>query len=92
MKKTIVAQISINKKFETKFLNLAATIVTKSNAEEGCITYRLHKDIYNENAYLFYEEYLNETAVDFHNSSSHFNVFIDEISSMLLKEPVINIY
>jgi len=92
MKNVIVAQISVKKEFNTEFLNFAEIMVTKSNNENGCITYRLNRDVYNDTEYIFYEEYVNKKAIDFHNTSSHFSDFINKISSMLLKEPIINIY
>ncbi|WBX75127.1 putative quinol monooxygenase [Tenacibaculum ovolyticum] len=92
MKNVIVAQISVKKEFNTEFLDFAEIMVAKSNNEDGCITYRLNKDVYNDSEYIFYEEYINKEAIDFHNTSSHFIDFINKISPMLLKEPIINIY
>ncbi|WP_299120811.1 putative quinol monooxygenase [uncultured Tenacibaculum sp.] len=92
MKKIIVAQLNVQKKHEASFLDLAKIMVEKSNKEQGCISYRLHKDIYNQGRYLFYEEYISKTARDFHNNSDHFNWFINNITSLLIEEPIINNY
>ena len=92
MQKVIVAQIAIKKRKESKFLELAEEMVKISNSEIGCITYRLHKDLFNDGNYLFYEEYVDSSAVDIHNNSSHFHQFIKDITPLITKTPIINIY
>lgn len=92
MKKIIVAQLNIKKGHEINFLELSKSMVIQSNNEIGCITYRLHQDIYNKGKYLFYEEYIDETARDFHNKSNHFKCFIDNVTPMLSEKPIIHNY
>ncbi|TDQ27779.1 putative quinol monooxygenase [Tenacibaculum caenipelagi] len=92
MQKVIIAQIAIQQGKENDFLKLAIEMVKTSNAETGCITYRLHKDLFNESNYLFYEEYIDSKAVDAHNNSTHFHQFIKDITPLITKEPIINIY
>jgi quinol monooxygenase YgiN len=92
MQKVIIAQIAIQQGKENDFLKLALEMVKTSNAETGCITYRLHKDLFNENNYLFYEEYIDSKAVDAHNNSTHFHQFINDITPLITKKPIINIY
>ena len=90
--KKIIAQLNVQKKQEVNFLNLAKIMIKESNNEKGCISYRLHKDIYNQGKYLFYEEYIDQIARDSHNNSTHFKWFINKITPLLVEEPIINNY
>ncbi|CAM1357441.1 putative quinol monooxygenase [Tenacibaculum halocynthiae] len=92
MEKIIIAQITVKENQIVTFLKLASEMVKTSNQEEGCITYQLLNDVYNKSSFLFYEKYQNEKAVKLHNTSFHFNAFLNDISSLLSKEPIINIY
>ncbi|WP_299109869.1 putative quinol monooxygenase [uncultured Tenacibaculum sp.] len=92
MKKIIIAQLSIKEAYKAQFLNLSEDMVTTSNSEEGCITYQLHNDVFDSNSFLFYEEYINEEAVNHHNNSIHFSSFINAITPLLTKAPIINMY
>lgn len=92
MQKVIIAQIAIQQGKESDFLKLAEEMVKTSNSETGCITYQLHKDLFGEGNYLFYEEYIDRKAVDAHNNSTHFHQFIKDITALITKEPIINIY
>ena len=92
MKKIVIAQISIKEAQRNNFLALAKEMIKISNAEKGCIMYRLLEDIEQDNQFLFYEEYSNQQAVDHHNSSSHFHDFLNNITNMLNAAPVINTY
>ncbi|MEE3999375.1 putative quinol monooxygenase [Tenacibaculum sp. FZY0031] len=92
MQKVIIAQLAIQQGKENYFLKLAVEMVKMSNAEKGCITYQLHKDLFNEGNYLFYEEYIDKTAVEAHNNSAHFHQFIKDITPLITREPIINIY
>jgi len=54
--------------------------------------YRLLNEINKPNEFVIYEKYINDKAVDFHNSSEHFKDFIKSVPELLLTEPQIDIY
>lgn len=89
MKKTIIAQLSIQETKTEQFLKLAEIMVNKSIAENGCLAYKLLKEVGEENEFLIYEKYENESAVERHNSSEHFKSFLDSVLPLLTKEPAI---
>ncbi|UGU15862.1 antibiotic biosynthesis monooxygenase [Sinomicrobium kalidii] len=89
MKKTIIAQLSIQETKTEQFLKLAEIMVNKSIAENGCLAYKLLKEVDKENEFLIYEKYENESAVERHNSSEHFKSFLDSVLPLLTKEPAI---
>lgn len=92
MEKVIIAQLSIQEAKTEVFLKLATIMINASNAETGCLTYKLLKEFNNENKFFFYEKYENEKAIENHNSSKHFKNFINSVMPLLAKEPTIEIF
>ena len=92
MEKTIIAQLSIQGAKTEEFLKLAAMMVNKSLAENGCLSYKLLKEVDKENDFFIYEKYKNKVAVENHNSSDHFKGFINSVMPLLTKEPKIEIF
>ncbi|TPN85185.1 putative quinol monooxygenase [Aquimarina algicola] len=92
MKKTVLAQIDVKQNSVEEFLTLAKEMVIKSNAESGCLIYALYNAIEKENEFFVYEKYENEKAVEYHNSSEHFNSFIKSVMPLLNREPVIEVF
>ncbi|MFT4611792.1 MAG: quinol monooxygenase YgiN [Glaciecola sp.] len=80
MEKVIIAQLSIQQSKIDAFLSLAKIMVNTSASENGCITYKLLKEIDKENSFFFYEKYESKEAVEVHNSSEHFNSFITAVT------------
>lgn len=92
MKKVIVAQLSITKETISEFLSLAEDMVTSTNSEPGCICYKLMQGVKDEGDFIFYEEYNDQAAIDFHNASDHFKTFGEAIADMLVNPPVVDVY
>lgn len=87
--KTIIAQLSTRETKTDQFLKLASIMVNKSITENGCIAYKLLKDVSEENEFLIYEKYENDKAVEEHKSSEHFKSFLNSILPLLAKDPII---
>ncbi|SDS12446.1 Quinol monooxygenase YgiN [Polaribacter sp. KT25b] len=92
MKKTIIAHFNVKEAKTTAFLKITKALVKDSNTEIGCITYRFFKEIDRENNYVIYEKYDNESAIEIHNNSKHFQRFIEAVPALLTKEPIIEIF
>ncbi|MEX0274589.1 MAG: putative quinol monooxygenase [Flavobacteriaceae bacterium] len=89
MKKTIIVQLNIQATKTAQFLELAKTMVNESLTEKGCLTYKLLKKVGTENEFFIYETYVNEKAVEKHNASKHFKIFIHSVMPLLYEEPII---
>lgn len=89
MEKTVIAQLSIQITKTEDFLKLAEIMVNESIAENGCLTYKLLKEVDKENDFFIYEKYENEKSVENHNSSEHFKSLINAVMPLLIKEPTI---
>jgi autoinducer 2-degrading protein len=57
-------------------LNLLPEIVKKSTAEEGNITYKIHRGTSETNTLMLYEAYKDESALAEHRNSEHFQTIV----------------
>ena len=92
MKKTINARIIVKPEVVEQFLALAKTMVEKSNLEQGCLVYKLYQEVGNPSGFIFYEVYENQDAVNIHNSSLHFKIFIEQISELASDKPQVDVF
>ena len=88
----MIAQLSIEEKNVTQFINLAKTMTEKSRQETGCLAYRFLSEIDKPNEFIVYEKYIDEAAVALHNSSEHIKVFLKLVTPLLLEQPIIDLY
>jgi quinol monooxygenase YgiN len=73
-------------------MRVTAAIVPPSRAEAGCISYDVHQRLSGEDEYLFFEEWTDQAALDFHFKTPHFQEFIKEFTQLLQAPPNIRIY
>jgi quinol monooxygenase YgiN len=92
MKKVINARITVKPEAIEQFLSYANLIVLASNLEKGCLVYNLYQEVGNQAGFIFYEEYVDQDAVDFHNSTNHFKTFIGQITNILAEAPLIEVF
>ena len=92
MEKTIIAHISVKPNKTEDFIKLAKVMVTESNAEVGCLQYRLLSEVDKETEFIFHEKYTNNDAIEIHNASKHFLNFVSSIAPFLNKEPIIEVF
>ena len=92
MKKVINARITVQPDAVEQFLSYANVIVLASNLEQGCLVYNLYQEVGKPSSFIFYEEYVNQDAIDFHNSTNHFKTFIAQITDILEGNPVIEVF
>jgi quinol monooxygenase YgiN len=74
------------------FLNLCKKVKELAIKEKGCISfsYTEYKDI--ENTFLFFEEWQDQNAIDFHISQLYFIDFMENTKPMLTEKSLIKIY
>ena len=92
MKKVINARISVKPEAIQQFLAYAQVIVLASNLEQGCLVYKLYQEVGHPSSFIFYEEYTDQDAIDFHNSTNHFKTFIGQITELLSGSPQIEVF
>ena len=73
-------------------MRVTAAIVPPARAEAGCISYAIHERLSGEDDYLFFAEWTDQAALDFHFKTPHFQEFIREFTQLLQAPPHIRIY
>ena len=91
MKKRVIARLFIKRGSVEAFKAQAAEMVRKTRCEKGCLFYSLFQDISNPGEFLFYEEYVNQEALDIHFKSEYLGAFRTSINNMQSKEKVVDI-
>jgi quinol monooxygenase YgiN len=92
MKKVINARMNVKSGKTELFLSLAKTIAEKSNAEPGCLMYKVYREVDNPSAFIFYEIYENQQAIDSHNASEHFKFFKEQMAEILTEKSLVDIF
>lgn len=92
MKKVISAQVSIKPEKVDAFIAATKDLIEKSRAEEGCVSYSLYQDPQDKTKFLFFEEWKNQAAVDFHFATEHFKKFGETLNDCASASAVITIY
>lgn len=93
MKKTVIARLSIKKEVVNEFIQFAQKIVEETRKEEGCISYSLYKNCFGQEAeFVFYEEYKDQAALDFHSKSEYLKQFFSDITPLLAGKPIVEVF
>ena len=71
---------------------LGKNMVENSNSEPGCFVYRLYQEVGNPQSFIFYEVYENQDAVNIHNTSEHFQTFIEQVSELASDKPQVDVF
>lgn len=92
-KKTVIARLTVKNESADQFVKLSQVIVAETRKESGCISYHLYKNcIDQETEFIFYEEYKDQAALDFHNNSQHLASFFTNITSLLASTPIVETF
>lgn len=92
MKKLITAFVTVKEESIADFLSIVPNIVEKSNAEEGCVSYQLFQDPFNPIRFSFIEQWKDQSAIDFHFATPHFNEFGKQLQPLLASPLEIVVY
>ena len=93
MKRTVVARLTIKKEAVESFVQFAQKIVEETRKETGCISYTLYKNTFGQEAeFIFYEEYKDQAAIDFHNKSEYLKQFFSNITPLLAGKPIVEVF
>ena len=82
-KKVVVARVTVKEGKEAAFTAVASVLVEATRKEAGCIFYTLYQSPMDPKSFIFYEEYTNQAAFDYHANSDHFKAFAGAIGDML---------
>jgi quinol monooxygenase YgiN len=52
-------------------------LVAPTRQEKGCLTYELHRDPEDDKKFMFYEQFADQEALDFHIAAAYFKKFLN---------------
>ncbi len=58
-------------------------LVSLTTKEEGCVQYVLHQDVNNPNIFVFYEQFQDQTAFEFHSNAPYIKEFFGKAEELL---------
>ena len=82
-KKVVVARVTVKDGQEAAFTAVGNVLVEATRKEAGCLFYTLYQSTTDPRTFVFYEEYKDQAAFDFHSNSDHFKAFAGAIGDML---------
>lgn len=90
--KVIAGHWYIKSEFRKDFIDLCLWIAPHSQKEAGYISYTFNESHMEPNRFLFFEEWTDQAAIDFHVSQWYFNEFMEKVKPMLSTPAKIKIY
>jgi quinol monooxygenase YgiN len=87
---TIIAKFRVKETEIPAFEKLASVVAQATRRERGNLSYQIYQSRKTANEFTFIEEWLNDTAIENHNQSKHFQDFLPEVERLLLAPPQID--
>lgn len=76
----------------SELIALCKSMIAPSKAEAGCIQYNFYQDVSDKNKFFFYEEWKDQSAIDFHFATDHFISFQPKFAAMITDEVDLKIH
>lgn len=83
----IIAILTAKPGREAELAAVLSACVAPSQAEPGCLTYKLHLDRDRPSRFVFVERWANEAAFNAHKTTAHFGKLIQDSADLLASEP-----
>ncbi len=90
--KIISGTWKIKNEFLAEFVIIAKEAVAFSIAEKGNISFNFTEHKMIENTFLFFEEWKDQKAINFHISQIYFKEFMEKSKIMIESKPIIKVY
>jgi quinol monooxygenase YgiN len=90
--KVIAGHWRIKPEQRQAFIDLCLWIAPYSKQEAGYISYLFNENKSEPNRFLFFEEWKDQAAIDFHVEQPYFKEFMQKVQPMLAEKPQIKIY
>ena len=91
----VVAIITAAPGNETAVQELAASVIADTHAEDGCVTYALHRDVNDPARFVYIERWASMETLAVHGASPHIARFREALpalagapSEILVLEPI----
>ncbi len=88
----VVAVMKAKEGFEQEMETALRDMIPKVEAEEGTLTYALHRARKDPGKFLMYEKYQDKASFSFHSATPYFAELFGKIAPLLDGDPAIDIY
>jgi quinol monooxygenase YgiN len=79
----LIAMLKAQKGKEKKVEDILKGMVLSVQNEKGTLKYILHRSRKDPTEFLFYEEYVDQAALDFHGGTSYFKDLVKNLNGLL---------
>jgi quinol monooxygenase YgiN len=79
----ITAKVTIEKGKSEEFLDAYRWMKPKVLGDPGAVVYDLHRSADDPDTFIFYEQYENKEAFDYHLSTDHFKTLAGRINPLM---------
>lgn len=75
-----------------ELLSVIESLVIPSRAEDGCISYNCHEDVFTAGDFLFFEEWRSQEDIDLHFTKPYLIAAMTAFPDLIVGAPEIKIY
>lgn len=79
---TIIAKFSVLPDSVDEFIKQATAVTRETRKERGNLSYKIYQARTDKTKFTFVEEWLNDTAIEQHNTAKHFTAFLDAVKPL----------
>lgn len=79
---TVIAKFNVLSGSVEEFKKCALNAARETRKEKGNLAYKIYQGRKDNTKFTFIEEWLNDTAVEQHNSAKHFVKFLEDIKPL----------
>jgi quinol monooxygenase YgiN len=80
----LIVRTEIKEGAEAECIRIFHEVTEATRKEPGCLQYIIHQSMQNSAVFVFYEQYVDQAAVDAHRASPHFARYRTSIEAYLV--------
>lgn len=88
----LIARFRTESTNRDKMIELAGSMITPSNNEDGCIRYEFFQDPFDPGLFIFCEKWKNREALENHFQLPHFINFDQKVHELLTEKENVRLY
>jgi quinol monooxygenase YgiN len=85
-------RVTIRPSAREAFLKAVAAVIPASRQDAGCLHYSCYEDLAAPNSFLFYEEWVDEIALDRHLAQPHTQAFFATAMASWVQPAVVTVH
>ncbi len=81
--KIITVAFTAKPEKQNEIIELCVGMIQPSRNEPGCISYIFYQNVAEKNKFFFFEEWKDQSAIDFHVTTKHYKDFVPKFETMI---------